>query len=161
MCSFPSLSKFPASSVLSPSILTECQRRPETLPRLAGPGGWNSSCRTLLYEERLRMWSSVKRMEEVRGLCRRGESTRNKHLSPLTHIHFHSFIGNGIHITNIFTFFFLEKKKHTRSHTSTLHLSHMSSHSLVALWFGVASSNQWDRRLNLPPPPPRPLSTWM
>lgn len=134
------------------SLLTECQRRPETLPPPAGPGGWNSSCRMLLYEEMLRMSSSAKKTEDVRRLNNR---ETNKHLSTLAL----SLIRGDWHTQHKhFSVFFY--RKNTRSHTA-LSTLHTSSHSFSALWFGVASSDQWDRRLNLPSPPPRPLPTWM
>lgn len=130
------------------SLLTECQRRPETLPPPAGPRGWNSSCRMLLYEEMRRMSSSVKKMEDVRRL---NDRKTNKHLSTLAL----SLIRGDWHTQYKHFNVFFNRKKHT---LSTLHTS---SHSFSALWFGVASSDQWDRRLNLPSPPPRPLPTWM
>lgn len=58
----------------------------------------------------------------------------------------------------------VKQKKHMLTY-STLHLAHAhthtSPHSFGSLWFGVASSEQWKRRLNLPSPPLQPLNTWM
>lgn len=159
------LSMFKGVGFQSPSLhlspLTECQRRRVKLPPPAGPRGWSNSYRKLLYGGRLRMLSSGERTHQVRE-----GNDQEKNTYYQTHIRQTQIVTFTRHTSKVtdYTVHYkhVVQKKHMLTY-STLHLAHAhtSPHSFFSLWFGVASSEQWNRRLNLPSPPPRPSPTWM
>lgn len=105
--------------------------------------------------------SFMKKCSVCRHLWRRWRTLEDlmteRQTNTWAHLHFHSSEETDIHSTNISTSFLIEKTHaHIQRSPPCTRL-----HTFSALWFGVASSDQWDRRLNLPSPPPRPLPTWM